>query len=379
MPKNLRIESSEIKLLKAGAWECTVILPVFMKTLSRRQWEVFNPLFRLSEDKGLLLKAVSTDGNLYGMMAALSWNSIRNRDRRFESRELTDALEYISGSGLEDDTVLIPCLFTRHQENGDVIDVLLHRVTGKERRHPLAVLLWDESINSVLEERGFSIHGADDAILKGIARLERGTEKKGQFRACVTGRKCKWKDIVGCTFTGDALPCLKLPKNGKFSHADLVDLAMRWLDAKGFKVIISEPGYRREQPDAVGFKDGGFSCLVECKASRSDFLRDKDKPFRKDPATGIGTMRVYLTAPGVCTPAELPEGWQLIEALDLDTLVLRHGAKGCLEMNKDFIFHKKLWQAEWDLLYSWAYRKLNSCLKPVPRTGRSLKIIEEDI
>ena len=373
-------ESSEIKILKAGAWECTVILSVFIKTISNKhRWEVFNPLFRLSEDKGLLLKAVSADGNLYGMMAALSWNAIRNRDRRFESRELTDALEHVSGSGLEDDTVLIPCLLTRHQENVDVTDALLSRVTGKERRHPLAVLLWDEGTNSSLEERGFSLQSANDAILKGIAQLARGTDRKEQFKACITGRKCKWKDVVGCTFAEDTLPCLRLPESGKFSHADLVDLAMRWLDAKKFKVIISEPGYRREQPDAVGFKDGGFSCLVECKASRSDFLRDKDKPFRKDPATGIGTMRVYLTAPGVCTPNELPEGWQLIEALDLDTLVLKHGAKGCLEMNKDFIFHKKLWQAEWDLLYSWAYRKLISCLKPVPRTGRSLKIIEENV
>ena len=195
---------------------------------------------------------------------------------------------------------------------------------------------------------------------------------------CLTGRRCRWRDDKACTCTGTSpLPCLRKPENGRFRHSDLVALAMRWLDAKGFNVIISEPGFRKELPDAVGFKDGGFSCLVECKTSRSDFLRDREKPFRKDPATGIGTMRVYLTAPGVCSPDELPWPWQLIEAVDLDTLVLVRGERGCLGMTRDWYFPEKCWQAEWDLLYSWAYRKLNNCLKPVPRTGRALKIIEE--
>ena len=90
------------------------------------------------------------------------------------------------------------------------------------------------------------------------------------------------------------------------THANLVSLAMRYLDAKGFKVILAEPGFRKERPDAIGFSSG-FSCLVECKATRRDFLKDRDKPFRKDPSKGIGTMRIYLTNPGVCTPDELPE------------------------------------------------------------------------
>ena len=343
------------------------------------QHEILSPFLLLCERKGILLEASDSDSNLCGIIAAISWRNIFKRNLSFEHREFTEFVKYIGNSGwMEDDTILLPFLYLRDGRE-DALDALLSRVTGKDNRHPVVVFLWDDSLNTALKSKGFSLHRAEHVIcLRSIARLERISEAK-PVKPCITGRKCQWKDIVGCTFTGDALPCLRLPESGKFSHSDLVDLAMRWLDAKKFKVIISEPGYRREQPDAVGFRDGGFSCLVECKASRSDFLRDKDKPFRKDPATGIGTMRIYLTAPGVCTPDELPEGWQLIEALDLDTLVLKHGAKGCLEMNKDFIFHKKLWQAEWDLLYSWAYRKLNSCLKPVPRTGRSLKIIEEDI
>ena len=160
------------------------------------------------------------------------------------------------------------------------------------------------------------------------------------------------------------------------THAELVSLAIRYLDAKGFKVILAEPGFRKERPDAIGFSSG-FSCLVECKASRRDFLKDRDKPFRKDPAKGVGTVRIYLTNPGVCTPDELPERWQLIEAVDGDTLVVRKGAKGFLQMSLGWYFPEKDHEAEADLLYSWAWRKLNGCLKEIPKTGRRLSIKEE--
>lgn len=162
------------------------------------------------------------------------------------------------------------------------------------------------------------------------------------------------------------------------AHTELVSLAMRYLDAKGFKVILAEPGFRKERPDAIGFSSG-FSCLVECKATRRDFLKDRDKPFRKDPAKGVGTMRIYLTNPGVCTPDELPERWQLIEAVDGDTLVVRKGAKGCLQMGLGWYFPEKDHEAEADLLYSWAWRKLNGCLKEIPKTGRRLSIKEKTI
>lgn len=167
-----------------------------------------------------------------------------------------------------------------------------------------------------------------------------------------------------------------LQADAMLTHAALVALAMRFLDAKGFKVILAEPGFRKERPDAIGFSSG-FSCLVECKATRRDFLKDQDKPFRKDPAKGVGTARIYLTNPGVCTPDELPERWQLIEAVDEDTLVKRKGAKGCLQMGLEWYFPEKDHKAEADLLYSWAWRKLNGCLKDIPKTGRRLSIREE--
>ena len=169
-----------------------------------------------------------------------------------------------------------------------------------------------------------------------------------------------------------------LHADAMLTHAKLVSLAMRYLDAKGFKVILAEPGFRKERPDAIGFSSG-FSCLVECKATRRDFLKDRDKPFRKDPSKGIGTVRIYLTNPGVCTPDELPERWQLIEAVDGDTLVVRKGSKGCLQMGLGWYFPEKDHEAEADLLYSWAWRKLNGCLKEIPKTERRLSIKEKTI
>ena len=167
-----------------------------------------------------------------------------------------------------------------------------------------------------------------------------------------------------------------LQTDAKLTHTTLVSLAMRYLDAKGFKVILAEPGFRKERPDAMGFSSG-FSCLVECKASRMDFLKDRGKPFRKNPAKGVGTVRIYLTNPGICSLDEIPERWQLMEAVDGDTLVVRKGAKGCLQMGLGWCFPEKNHKAEADLLYSWAWRKLNGSLKEMSETKRRLSIKEE--
>ena len=50
--------------------------------------------------------------------------------------------------------------------------------------------------------------------------------------------------------------------------------------------------------------------MVECKASRQDFLQDRDKEHRHRLAT-IGCWFVWFTAPGVIRPGEIGdhEGW----------------------------------------------------------------------
>jgi hypothetical protein len=69
-----------------------------------------------------------------------------------------------------------------------------------------------------------------------------------------------------------------------------------------------------EQPDAIGWRDG-LSIMIECKASRSDFLADKNKDVRKRPERGMGDWRFYLCPPEIIYPSELPLGWGLLYAL----------------------------------------------------------------
>jgi len=53
--------------------------------------------------------------------------------------------------------------------------------------------------------------------------------------------------------------------------------------------------------------------VVECKASRADFLVDREKPFRRQPQSGMGCERFYLAPARLLDPSELPEGWGLLE------------------------------------------------------------------
>lgn len=99
------------------------------------------------------------------------------------------------------------------------------------------------------------------------------------------------------------------------THAELVEIAARWLrSAKRCGVVLTEAaGGGLEIPDAIGWRLGGrMSYLVECKASRADFLRDAQKPFR-GPGRGVGQSRLYLAPAGMIRPDELPERWGLVE------------------------------------------------------------------
>jgi hypothetical protein len=128
----------------------------------------------------------------------------------------------------------------------------------------------------------------------------------------------------------------------------LILRARYWLEnTAGAKVVLTEfaggavGGSRRsrrsnrEIPDAIGWLRSGVSLLIECKASRGDFLSDAVKPSRRSgkagvpvsPAPnppkpeskpprkteGLGAYRFYLTPSGLLRPDELPEGWGLLE------------------------------------------------------------------
>lgn len=107
------------------------------------------------------------------------------------------------------------------------------------------------------------------------------------------------------------------PAEGDAPHAALCLLAERWLRRQGFGVVfrdrfraITDHG---EQPDAIGWR-GGISAVIECKATRADFLADRNKPFRVEPTRGMGDWRFYLSPGGVITVADLPSGWGLLHA-----------------------------------------------------------------
>ncbi len=100
----------------------------------------------------------------------------------------------------------------------------------------------------------------------------------------------------------------------ELSHKELVDRAFGFLKG-GLNCSVTfkeRRGSTTENPDAIGFRQG-FSFLIECKASRGDFLSDKKKPFRKRPQDGMGYERYFMAPVGMLEPSEMPESWGLIE------------------------------------------------------------------
>lgn len=107
------------------------------------------------------------------------------------------------------------------------------------------------------------------------------------------------------------------PAHPTMTHADLVARAASWLrNTRRCGVVLTEcSGGGHEIPDAIGWRSGGrVSTLVECKASRADFLRDGKKWHRRHgDVVGIGQERFYFAPPGLIRVEELPAGWGLAE------------------------------------------------------------------
>jgi hypothetical protein len=75
-----------------------------------------------------------------------------------------------------------------------------------------------------------------------------------------------------------------------------------------------------ETPDVIGWHSG-FTTLIECKISRTDFKADAKKFFRAQPEMGIGYYRYYLAPKGLIDADELPDQWGLIEVKNGKTKV----------------------------------------------------------
>ena len=106
------------------------------------------------------------------------------------------------------------------------------------------------------------------------------------------------------------------------THEKLVQRAVAWLRSYGCGVVLSEQCCASgETPDAIGWKRACHSVVVECKISRSDFLADREKPFRRKAELGMGCERYYLSPGGLLNPDELPRGWGLLELRGRDVHV----------------------------------------------------------
>ena len=104
------------------------------------------------------------------------------------------------------------------------------------------------------------------------------------------------------------------------SHKELIEVAAaqlkRWRCLPICLEMVTQ-NVSGEIPDAIGWT-ARASILIECKASRSDFLADRDKLFRYSlPESGVGDFRFYFTNPGVITNAdEIPVGWGVYEVIN---------------------------------------------------------------
>ena len=100
----------------------------------------------------------------------------------------------------------------------------------------------------------------------------------------------------------------------KQTHDDMVKAAYYWITNAGKCTFALKEFHAStsEIPDVIGFFGGSGSVLIECKASRSDFLADKNKPFRMNPSQGMGRSRFYCCPTGMIKKEELPKKWGLI-------------------------------------------------------------------
>lgn len=137
-------------------------------------------------------------------------------------------------------------------------------------------------------------------------------------------------------------------------HTQLIQHAARWLESKGHSVVITDMSHGDgETADAIGWK-GKASTLIECKASRADFLQDRHKPWRRDPDRGMGTYRYFAAPEGMIKVEDLPERWGLLEL-----------SKGKLKLTIASLHHQRGVVAETSLLTSALRRVAHQCPKGI--------------
>lgn len=95
------------------------------------------------------------------------------------------------------------------------------------------------------------------------------------------------------------------------THAECVAKATEYMQKRADVVLPEFYTHNSELPDVIAF-NRDRSTMIECKVSRSDFLRDKNKPFRMNPNQGMGDLRYYCCPKGLIRPEEMPVWWGLL-------------------------------------------------------------------
>lgn len=100
----------------------------------------------------------------------------------------------------------------------------------------------------------------------------------------------------------------------KLTHKQAVRRISNWMrGTMRYTAVFTELTTRaRETPDVIGWR-GSNSTLIEVKVTRSDFLADKKKFFRRLEHFGVGDKRYYACPSGLIKVEELPKGWGLLE------------------------------------------------------------------
>jgi hypothetical protein len=109
-------------------------------------------------------------------------------------------------------------------------------------------------------------------------------------------------------------------------------MGVRWLSRRCSVVFYEFATPADENPDVIGWATGSGSVLIECKLSRSDFLRDAAKTARKISRAGMGHRRYYLCPPELIQLKDLPPKWGLLWAAKGQVMVKRE-ARGYPERN----------------------------------------------
>ena len=142
-------------------------------------------------------------------------------------------------------------------------------------------------------------------------------------------------------------------------HSVLQLSGARWLKDHGFPLVqIESHTVRKEHPDVIGFSLAYFA-IIECKASRADFLRDKGKISRQEPEA-LGNFRFYLAPEGIIDESEIPSGWMLLEYSEGKAKLKGYhpaARPAIIAEMKPVLLNRTDLKGERDILYSLAIRR----------------------